>query len=83
MITLYSKPDCPYCEKAKYYLKSHEIAFETVDITQDPAAREALISAGHRTVPQLYLDGKLLVEGGFTGLVAMPVEELTAKLALA
>jgi hypothetical protein len=29
---------------------------------------------GHRTVPQLYKDGKLLVEGGYTGLAKQPAK---------
>jgi hypothetical protein len=27
-----------------------------------------VLSKGHRTVPQIYQDGELLVEGGFQGL---------------
>lgn len=64
MITLYTKPHCPYCDMAKQYLTKHEIAFETIDITENLEAREFLISEGHRTMPQIYHKGKLLIEGG-------------------
>lgn len=68
MITVYSKAHCPFCDKAKALLKLKGIAFEEVRIDQSSEAREFIIGEGHRTVPQLYKDGKLLVEGGYTGL---------------
>jgi glutaredoxin len=68
MITLYSKPNCPYCEQAKSWLSKNEIAYATIDISQDDEAREFLKEAGHKTVPQIYLGTRLLVEGGFSGL---------------
>lgn len=49
---------------AKQYLTKHEIAFETIDITENTEAREFLINEGHRTMPQIYHKGKLLIEGG-------------------
>jgi len=40
MITLYSKPLCPYCEMAKQYLKKHEIEYEEIRVDTNPEARE-------------------------------------------
>lgn len=42
--------------------------YEEVNIETDTEARDFLISEGHRTMPQLYLNGKLLIEGGAQGL---------------
>lgn len=64
MITVYSKPYCPYCTMAKQYLEKNDFEYEEIDITQNPEAREFLLSEGHRTMPQIYHKGKLLVEGG-------------------
>ena len=74
MITLYSKPNCPYCTMAKQYLERHELEFEVVDITENPEAREFLLAEGHRTMPQIYHKGKLLVEGGGMGLTRLKPE---------
>jgi glutaredoxin len=51
-----------------------------VKIDEQPEAREWLMAEGHRTVPQLYLDGKLFVEGGFQGLTKLSDEELQQRL---
>ena len=74
MITVYSKNNCPYCEQAKGLLKLKGIDFEVVKIDEDSAAREFMLSEGHRTVPQIYQNGKLLVEGGYTGLAKQSPE---------
>ena len=68
MITVYSKNNCPYCVQAKNLLKLKGIVYEEVKIDETPEAREFVLAEGHRTVPQIYQDGKLLVEGGFQGL---------------
>jgi glutaredoxin len=49
-------------------LKLKGIEFEEIRIDQDSEAREFMLGEGHRTVPQIYRDGKLLVEGGYQGL---------------
>lgn len=74
MITVYSKNNCPFCTQAKALLNKHEIAFEEVKIDENPAAREFVMTEGHRTVPQIYNDGQLLVEGGYTGLAKQTPE---------
>ena len=35
MITVYSKPNCPYCEKAKHLLKSLGLQYEEKVVTKD------------------------------------------------
>jgi len=71
MITLYSKPLCPYCEMAKHYLTKNEIEYEEIRVDTNPEAREFLLNEGHRTMPQIYHNGKLLVAGGGQALVRM------------
>lgn len=68
MLTVYSKNNCPFCVQAKNLLKSKNIQFEEIRIDEDSEAKEFILEQGHRTVPQIYKDGKLLVEGGFQGL---------------
>lgn len=58
--TMYSTPWCGYCHRLKSQLDREGIAFEIVDIEQDPAAAEIVMAAnnGNQTVPTLvYSDG--------------------------
>jgi len=80
MLTVYSKTVCPYCVNAKNFLRARGIDFQEVNIEEDDAAREFLREAGHRTVPQIYKDGEVFVEGGWAGLSKLSVEELNSKL---
>jgi glutaredoxin len=66
MIKIFSKPNCPYCERAKQYLDTFEIQYDTIDITKNPMAHSFLVKEGHKTVPQFYNEEKLLFEGGYT-----------------
>lgn len=68
MLTVYSKNNCPFCEKAKYLLEQKGVKYQEVKIDEDSVAREFILSEKHRTVPQIYQDNKLLVEGGYQGL---------------
>jgi glutaredoxin 3 len=80
MLTVYSKTVCPYCVNAKNFLKSKNIAFEEINIEQTPQARDFIMEAGHRTVPQIYHNGKLFVEGGWQGLSKMSAEQITEQI---
>jgi thioredoxin reductase (NADPH) len=80
MLTVYSKNNCPFCEKAKHLLTTKGIEFKTVMIDEDLEAREWLIGQGHRSAPQIYLGDGLFVEGGYQGLAKLSDEELFNKL---
>jgi glutaredoxin 3 len=82
MLTIYSKTVCPYCVQAKNYLKNKNINFREINIEEDSEAREFIKSQGHRTVPQIYMDGKIFVEGGWTGLSKMTAEDIVNEIDL-
>jgi thioredoxin reductase (NADPH) len=82
MLTLYSKNNCGYCLQAKALLKNNDIPFEEVNIDTDDVAREFVINEGHRTMPQIYREGKLFVEGGSAGLNELGVDTIKTKLGL-
>jgi len=77
MYKIYSKPNCPYCIKAKQFLFAKKLPYEefVLDVGQIKEAAtnyytvpqlQALI-AGVRTVPQIFdIDGTLI--GGFDAL---------------
>ena len=82
MLTVYSKTVCPYCVQAKNFLKSKNIVFNEINIEQDQEARDFIMEQGHRTVPQIYFNGSLFVEGGWQGLSKMSAEQILEKIEL-
>jgi glutaredoxin len=82
MLTIYSKTVCPYCVQAKNYLKNKNINFREINIEQDVEAREFIINQGLRTMPQIFMDGKIFVEGGWTGLSKMTAEDILSEIEL-
>lgn len=66
-VKVYSTSYCPFCMKAKQLLKSKNIPFQEIDLTNDSATREKLSKeTGWQTVPMIFIDGKLI--GGFDDL---------------
>lgn len=80
MIILYSKPQCPYCDRAADYLTRNNFQFRKVDVTEDAEALAFIKSKGHKTVPQIYHNTRLLVEGGYDGLARVIPADLTKRI---
>ena len=78
MITLYTKDACPYCDGAKNLLNSWGEEYTEVHIN-DEGVRDWLVAEGHKTVPQIYYNNKLLVEGGYSGLSKLSLNELQER----
>ena len=53
--------------------------YEEIKIDENPEAREFVLAEGHRTVPQIYKDGALFVQGGYQGLSKLTESELKEK----
>ena len=79
MLTVYSKNNCPFCVQAKNLLTLKGIEYEEIKIDENPEAKEFVLSEGHRTVPQIYKDGTLFVQGGYQGLSKLTESELKEK----
>ena len=59
-VTIYSTPWCGYCHRLKGQMDRAGIAYDVVDIEQDPSAADIVMSVnnGNQTVPTLvYADG--------------------------
>ena len=82
MLTIYSKTVCPYCVNAKNYLQAKNIPFREINIEQDEEAREFIQQQGLRTVPQIFMDGKIFVEGGWSGLSKMTADDIRSEIDL-
>ncbi|MBI2500665.1 MAG: glutaredoxin 3 [Deltaproteobacteria bacterium] len=68
-IKIYTTNNCPYCHAAKDLFRSKGLAFEEIDVSGDEAFDNLVKETGRRTVPQIFIDGKLI--GGFQELVEL------------
>ncbi len=50
-VTVYSKPACVQCDATYRALDKHGIAYDVVDLTQDPTALELVRSLGYLQAP--------------------------------
>lgn len=73
MLTIYTKNNCPYCDRAKTLLENKNIQFHVKNIESDSTFRSFLVDQGLRSVPQIF-DGDTLLPGGFQGLAAKSEE---------
>lgn len=53
-LVIYSKPNCPWCDRAKELADKHNIPFIERDISQEPFLRDWLVNQGLKTVPQVF-----------------------------
>ncbi len=61
-VIVYSTPTCPWCHKAKEFLKENNIEFEVKDTSNDAVARNDMVEkSGQMGVPVLDVDGTIIV----------------------
>jgi glutaredoxin 3 len=83
-VEIYSTLFCPYCARAKSLLSRKGVAFENIDIMEEPERRAEMIQRanGRTTVPQIFIDGEHV--GGSDELAALDrAGKLDAKLGIA
>lgn len=51
MITVYTKPACVQCNATCKALDKHGLPYAVVDVSQDPAARDYVMSLGYLQAP--------------------------------
>ena len=51
MTTVYTKPSCVQCDMTKRYMDKIGVEYQTVDITEDPAALEMILEMGFQSAP--------------------------------
>lgn len=62
MVKVYSTDSCPWCDKAKKYLKSLDIFFEEFNVNEDMEAREEMINKSNQMgVPVLDINGTIII----------------------
>jgi len=61
-VTVYSTSWCPWCARAKDFLKQNKIAFRDVNVENDPkAAQEMAEKSGQMGVPVIDIDGTIII----------------------
>jgi len=61
-VKIYSTPSCPYCIRAKQFLKENNIAFNDIDVSKDSAQADEMVEkSGQMGVPVVDIDGKIVV----------------------
>ena len=68
MITVYSKPQCPYCDKAKHLSTSLGLQYEEKVVTKDLSIDELFKVLGKqvKTIPQIVMNDTHI--GGYNEL---------------
>lgn len=70
-IEIYTLNWCPYCNKAKSFLKSKGFSYQEYNIDEDSKVKREMIDRtdGAKTVPQIFIDDQLV--GGFDSMMEM------------
>ncbi|MEB3337831.1 MAG: glutathione peroxidase [Leptolyngbyaceae bacterium] len=67
-ISLFTKVGCPFCARAKAMLKEQGLHYEEITLGKEVTTRSLQAVAGATTVPQVFVDGKLI--GGSEALAS-------------
>lgn len=61
-VKVYSTPTCPWCIRAKQFLKDNNIAFEDFDVGADQAKADEMVQlSGQMGVPVINIEGEIIV----------------------
>ena len=61
-VKIYGTSTCPFCQRAKLFLKERSVAFEEFDVASDRAkAAEMVKISGQRAVPVIVVGSEVVV----------------------
>lgn len=62
MVKVYTTNTCPWCDKAKGYLKAKNVEFEELNVQDDMVAREEMVKKSKQMgVPVLDVNGTIII----------------------
>ncbi len=69
-IEVFSRDNCPFCDRAKSLLSSKGVTYEEIDITNDETlAIKMMQRSEQRSVPQIFIDNQPI--GGYDSLARL------------
>jgi len=61
-VVVYTSDTCVWCSRVKAHLRSHDVPFQEINVSRDHRAAQRMVArSGQQGVPQLDIDGKLVV----------------------
>lgn len=61
-VKIYTTTTCPWCQRAKQFLKAHGVSYEDKDVASDQAAlNEMIAKSGQLGVPVIDVEGEIIV----------------------
>ncbi len=61
-VKIYTTPTCPWCKKAKEFLKQKKIKFTELDVSSNEKARDEMVKKSKQMgVPVIDIDGKIII----------------------
>ncbi|MGJ5673816.1 MAG: glutathione peroxidase [Nostochopsis sp.] len=60
LVSLFTKPGCPYCARAKEMLKKNGLDYEEIVLGKDATTHSLKAVTGATTVPQVFIDGQYI-----------------------
>ncbi len=61
-VLVYSTPTCPYCIRAKQFLKENNIQFTNYDVSSDKVKADEMVEkSGQMGVPVIDIEGEIIV----------------------
>jgi len=61
-VKVYSTPTCPWCIRAKQFLKDNSIEFENIDVSSDHAKADEMVKkTGQMGVPVFDIEGTIII----------------------
>lgn len=61
-VKIYSTPTCPWCIRAKQFLKENNVEFQNIDVSGDQQAIDELMQkSGQMGVPVLDIEGEIII----------------------
>lgn len=61
-VKVYSTPRCPWCQRAKDFLKEHGVEFEDIDVLSNKdIGRDIERRTGQQAIPVIDIGGELVV----------------------
>jgi glutaredoxin-like protein len=75
-VTLFSKPGCPHCQRARSYLEAAGLRYEEIELGHGVSADTLAAVAGATSTPQIFIDGEHI--GGADELASYLQEQKAA-----